>query len=98
MEHVGKGTLDGKSVQVLAFEGDQVAGPVQVEIGASDLVERVSFDGGELVYRYAKPAKLGGAWLPSEVTTQRGGEQVDRVTLTELDVGAKMPANWFEAP
>lgn len=99
MERSGVGSLDGVDVDVLSFPGDQAAQPVQVEVSVSDrMVQRVSFDGGELVYRFSAPEKVSGMVLPTQVLTERGGEAVDRVAILELDVDAKLPAAWFTAP
>jgi hypothetical protein len=99
MQHIGRERLGDLDVDVLHFEGDQAAGPVRVEIGAADqLVRRVSFDSGELVYEFSDFGKLGGLWLPQDVTTRRRGEVVDRVRITELELAPKLPEAWFKAP
>ena len=99
MELVGEGTVDGVEVQVLVFEGDRTAGPVKVELGKADhLVRQVSFDNDQLVYTYDDFGKLGGMHLPRHVVTRRGGEVVDDVRITDLDLSPKLPDAWFAAP
>ena len=99
MQFVGAETVDGVKVDVLAFEGDQAAGPVRVEIGQTDhLVRRVAFDNGELVYEFGDYGKVGDLYLPRDVTTRRGGEVVDRVRISDLNLSPKLPEAWFQAP
>lgn len=99
MELVGEGSLDGEEVSVLLFEGDRTAGPIKVELGSRDrLVRQVSFDNGELVYRYDDVGKLGSMHLPRHVVTLRGGKPVDEVRISDLDLTPKLPDAWFAAP
>lgn len=99
METAGKGTVAGVDVDILQFEGDQAAGPVRVEVSSKDrTVQRVGFDGGELVYTYADVAKVGPFLLPTRVVTERDGKEVDRVTIESLDPAARMGDDWFSAP
>ncbi len=99
MELVGEGTVDGTEVSVLVFEGDRTAGPVKVEVGKADhLVRQVSFDNGQLIYVYDEFGKLGGMFLPQHVVTRRGGQVVDEVRITDLDLSPKLPDAWFAAP
>ncbi|MEQ1564060.1 MAG: hypothetical protein ABMA64_00365 [Myxococcota bacterium] len=82
-------------VQVWVFEGDAVAGPMRLEIGADDhRVRRVTFDEA-LTYEFSDYTEEGEIVYPGRVVTRRDGGIIDDVRVNSIAIDPKLPPEWF---
>lgn len=85
LELLGRGELDGHPVYELGYDGDQTAGPLALRIDADTFhIAEVSFEQGELVYRFDGWNTAHGVAVPATVRTWRHGELADTVEIRAL--------------
>ncbi len=90
LQYAGEGRVGDERTHVLGYGGDDTAGAMVLEVGASDaLVRRASLAGGELIYEFDDYREVDGLKLPFRIVTRRGDDE-DLVSVESLRRGRSL--------